>query len=370
MANNNLRQAKAAKNDEFYTQFNDIEAEVTRYLDYDADTFRGKSVLLPCDDPEWSNFTKFFAQNFGRLGLRRLVSTSYAYQSKKYKTGYQPTLFEEQSPRYNPDKTEVCGKRFILDAGDPPPLDLDHLQWHYMEGDGDFRSDEVGRLLQEADIVVTNPPFSLFREFLLWLVNARKQFLIIGNINAITYKEVFPLIAANKLWLGVTGFMNDMVFAVPQGAEVKAADRAKASRLGYETTEQCTYTRLGNSCWYTTLEHARRHEPLKLMTLDDNKRYSRHADLRENGYQHYDNYDALEVPWTDAIPADYAGVMGVPISFLDKYCPEQFQIVGATESEGRGFSNGLWHKDSGVFQPVVGGERCYKRIFIQNRVEK
>lgn len=184
------------------------------------------------------------------------------------------------------------------------------------------------RLRDEADIIVTNPPFSMFREFIDWIMEAYKKFLVIGNMNAITYKEIFPLIKENKMWIGATGFLNDMVFGVPEGTVVKETDRAKAARLGYVGS----YTRLGNSCWYTNLEHGRRHQPLSLMTMSDNLRYSKHKELRgKAGYDHYDNYDAIEVPYTDAIPSDYDGVMGVPISFLGKYCPEQFEIVNAND---------------------------------------
>ena len=325
MANNsNLGAAKAAKNDEFYTQYADIQKEVNAYLEYNPDTFRGKTVLLPCDDPEWSNFTKFFAQNFEKLGLKKLISTSYAVESKKYKD-YEPTLFETEDEKFDPDKTRVKGKIFILDrdSNNSGRIDIDDLHWEYLEGDGDFRSQEVCKLLEEADIVVTNPPFSLFREFLAWIVGAEKKCLIIGNMNAITYKEVFPLIKDNRLWLGATGFVSDMVFSVPKGTVVDPKDKAKAAKLGYVGD----YTRLGNSCWFTNLDHGRRHEPLKLMSTKDNLRYSKHKSIREEGYKHYDNYDAIDVPFTDAIPLDYDGVIGVPISFLDKYCPEQFEII-------------------------------------------
>lgn len=181
----------------------------------------------------------------------------------------------------------------------------------------------------EADIIITNPPFSLFREFMAWVMEGGKQFLMIGNMNAITYKEVFPLIKENKLWLGATGFVSDMVFAVPVDAEVSPSDKAKAEKLGYIGN----YTRLRNSCWFTNIDHGRRHKPLMLMTMADNIRFSRHKEIKDIGYPHYDNYDAIEVPFTDAIPSDYEGVMGVPISFMDKYCPEQFEILGMCENE-------------------------------------
>ena len=326
MANNiSLGAAKVAKNDEFYTQYADIQKEINAYLEFNPDTFRDKVVLLPCDDPEWSNFTKFFAQNFEILGLKKLISTSYAVESKKYKN-YEPTLFETESPIFDADKTRTHGKIFILDkdTNGSGHIDMDDLQFKYLEGDGDFRSQEVCKLRDEADIIVTNPPFSLFREFVAWIVAAGKQMLIIGNSNAITYKEIFPLIKNNIIWLGCTGFMSDMVFGVPKDADVDPKDRAKAARLGYVGD----FTRLGNSCWFTSLEHGRRHEPMQLMSMKDNIRFGKHKEIKENGYLRYDNYDAIDVPFTDAIPDDYFEKMGVPITYLDKYCPEQFTIVG------------------------------------------
>ena len=331
MANASLTAAKNAKNDEFYTQYHDIEREINAYLDFNPDTFRGKTVLLPCDDPEWSNFTLFFAQHFEVLGLKKLISTSYAAESKLFKTPYQPSLFEQSAPQFDPDKTSVKGKIFVLDGdvdGDGI-IDFHDIKWQYLEGDGDFRSREVTALRDEADIIVTNPPFSLFREFLAWIVAADKKCLMIGNTNAITYKEVFPLIKENRLWLGATGFATDMVFGVPEGTVVSEAYKKKAERMGYVGN----YTRLGNSCWFTNLDHGRRHQPLILMTEADNVRYSRHKEIRGAGYAHYDNYDAIEVPYVDAIPSDYDGAMGVPITFLDKYCPEQFEILGITDRQ-------------------------------------
>lgn len=330
MANNILSNAKTAKNDEFYTQFNDIQKEINAYIDFDPNLFRGKTVLLPCDDPEWSNFTKYFAQNFKRFGLRKLISTSYATDSKKYKADYQPSLFEVNSPQYEYSKTTKYGKIFILthDSTNDGKIDINDIEWNYLEGDGDFKSEEVKKLRDEADFIITNPPFSLFREFLNWIIEANKKFVIIGNMNAITYKEVFPLIKENKLWLGATGNGSDMVFGVPKGSEVDQKDKEKAAKLGYVGD----YTRLGNSCWYTNIDHGRRHNPLSLMTMEDNIKYSRHKEIKGNSYQKYDNYDAIEIPFTDSIPSDYKGMMGVPISFLDKYDPEQFEIIGITKT--------------------------------------
>ena len=331
-----LLKAKKAKQDEFYTQYADIQTEMNAYLEFDADVFRNKTVLLPCDDPEWSNFTRYFAENFSALGLKKLISTSYAPEAKTAKYGDR---FSYDSSGGKPPLNER-GKIFVLDrdvTGDGR-IDFKDIKWEYLDGDGDFRSNEVKQLRDQSDIIVTNPPFSLFREFLAWILEGRdltaknakknelgeKKFLIIGNMNAITYKEVFPLIKANKMWLGATGFVSDMVFAVPKGTVVPPAYKEKAERLGYVGD----YTRLGNSCWFTSLEHGRRHQPLQLMTMADNIKFSRHKELRGKEYQKYDNYDAIEVPFTDAIPSDYHGVMGVPISFLDKYCPEQFEIKG------------------------------------------
>ena len=354
MANSNLSNAKNAKNDEFYTQYQDIEKEVNAYLEYNPDVFKNKTVLLPCDDPEWSNFTRYFAQNFERLGLKKLISTSYAIESKKFKTDWVPTLFETENPIYNVERSRVCGKIFILDhdANANGRIDIDDLQWQYLEGDGDFRSVEVTALRNEADVIVTNPPFSMFREFLAWIVEAKKLFLVIGNMNAITYKEVFPLIKENKIWLGATGFVTDMVFGVPKGTIVKDSDKAKAEKLGYVGD----YTRLGNSCWFTNIEHGRRHQPLPLMTMADNLKFSKHKDIRgKESYEMYDNYDAIEVPYTDAIPNDYDGVMGVPISYLDKYCPEQFEIIK--------FRKGSDDKDLSI-----NGKCPYFRILIKRKL--
>jgi hypothetical protein len=365
MANSNLSEAKRAKNDEFYTQYHDIEKEISAYLEYDPDTFRGKTLLLPCDDPEWSNFTKYFAQNFDRLGLRKLISTSYAADSKTYKGGYQPTLFEKDDPQFDQAKTTRNGKIFTLshDRTGDRRVDVEDLEWHYLGGDGDFRSDEVKSLRDESDIIITNPPFSLFREFLAWIVEVDKQLVIIGNMNAITYKEVFPLIKENRLWLGATGNSNDMVFAVPVGAEVAESDRQKAARLGYVGD----YTRLGNSCWFTSLDHGRRHQPLPLMTMADNLRYSKHKGIKgKDAYDRYDNYDAIEVPFTDSIPSDYDGVMGVPISFLDKYSPDQFEIIGASDNGVVDERYKLRHFKKHN-EPYIDGEKRYKRIFIKHR---
>lgn len=329
--NSNLSQAKAAKNDEFYTQYADIQKEVNAYIEYNPDIFRGKTILLPCDDPEWSNFTKFFAQNFEFFGLKKLISTSYAIESKNYKTDWQPTLFETENPLYNADKSRVKGKIFTLDhdTNTNGRIDINDLQWQYLEGDGDFRSVEVTALRDEADIIITNPPFSLFREFLAWIMEGNKQFLIMGNKNAITYKEVFPLIAQNRTWLGYTSISLDILFKVPKEMEAELLTQKEGS--SYRLINNEVFARSA-SVWFTNIDHGRRHQPLKLMTMADNLKFNKKL-KGQTEYYHYDNYDAIEIPFTELIPSDYEGVMGVPISFLDKYCPEQFEIVGMCENE-------------------------------------
>ena len=329
MANTNLKEAKAAKNDEFYTQFHDIEIEMNAYLEYDPDVFRGKTVLLPCDDPEWSNFTRYFAAKFDELGLKKLISTSYAPDAKKMKLLAEPSLFEKEAPQFDPQKAQTKGKIFVLEkdhTGDGH-INIDDLEWEYLEGDGDFKSKEVTQLRNEADIIITNPPFSLFREFLAWIVEAHKQFIIIGNMNAITYKETFPLIKDNKMWLGYSIHSGDREFQVPDEYPLTAA--------GWRIDDNGRkFIRVKGVRWFTNIDHGRRHEPLPLMTMADNLRFSKHKELKgKTAYDRYDNYDAIEVPFTDAIPSDYDGVMGVPISFLDKYCPEQFEILGMCENE-------------------------------------
>lgn len=328
MANSNLTNAKRAKNDEFYTQYHDIEKEVAAYIEFNPNVFRGKTILLPCDDPEWSNFTKFFAQNFERFGLKKLISTSYAPDSKAYKGGYQPTLFETNDPQFDKRKTVTNGKIFILihDKSGDGRIDVNDLEWHYLDGDGDFKSKEIKKLRNESDIIITNPPFSLFSDFLPWIMEANKQFLIIGNMNSIGLKELFGYIKEDKVWLGVTNFNKGMYFQVPD--DFVYADSYKFERV----QNGVKVNRVPGVCWYTNLDHGRRHQPLALMTMDDNLKFSKHKEIRRKSYEQYDNYAAIEVPFTDAIPKDYKGVMGVPISFLDKYSPEQFAIVGICEN--------------------------------------
>lgn len=319
--------AKVLKNDEFYTRFEDIEAEINAYYEYDHDVFRGKTVLCPCDDPEWSNFTKFFALNFKRFGLKKLISTSYAKGSGNRQT----TILEFDSPLYNKEKHETHGKLFTLthDTDGSGVIDSDDIEFNgYLEGDGDFRSPEVCKLRDEADIIVTNPPFSLFREFMVWLVESSKRFIILGNMNSIPCKEIFPLIKSNKIWLGCNYVKS---FICPDGSLKK----------------------FGNILWYTNLEHGKRHEVLMLDSMANNLRYNSKLcrKLKEFGsadYLQFDNFDAIDIPFTECIPSDYDGMMGVPLSFLSRYNPNQFEIIGISNSPpwSRIAYKGLWKTNS------------------------
>ena len=363
MANSNLSKAKNAKNDEFYTQYQDIEKEIMAYLDYDPNTFKDKTILLPCDDPEWSNFTKFFAQNFERFGLKKLISTSYAPDSKLYKNNYQPTLFETNNPQFDKKKTVKNGKIFSLtyDKSGDGKIDVNDLEWTYLKGDGDFKSDEIKKLRDVADIIITNPPFSLFRDFLAWIVEADKKFVIVGSKNAITLKEVFPLIKANKMWVGTTSFNKDMLFISPE-----EVDPTKKPSSATRTVDGVVYLR-SPSVWYTNLDHGRRHQPLPLMTMQDNIKFSKHKEIKGKEYQKFDNYDAINIPFTDAIPSDYEGAMAVPISFLDKYSPEQFEIISSNDIIT---NNTMPFKEHGLIKDkdgTINGVPTYVRLVIKKR---
>ena len=346
MADNvTLSTAKTAKNDEFYTQYSDIEAQMNAYVEYNPDVFRDKTILLPCDDPEWSNFTKYFASNFERFGLKKLISTSYA----KGAANKQITMFEMLSPLYDETLHETRGKLFTLtrDKDESGIIDTDDIEFSgYLEGDGDFRSAEVCKLRDEADFIITNPPFSLFREFLAWILEKQKLFIIIGSKNAITYKDVFPLLKENKIWLG-PGFPGGNAFFRITSEDV----REFASGVYDEVSGLVKFRNVG---WFTNVDHGQRYEDLQLDTMAHNLKY--HKSLRrlfeENygkiEYPHYDNYDAIEIPYTECIPSDYDGIMGVPITFLDKYNPNQFNIIGLLQSstdEQAGIPNLRYYND-------------------------
>jgi len=372
MANSNLTNARNAKNDEFYTQYHDIEKEVGAYLEYNHDVFRGKTIFLPCDDPEWSNFTKYFAQNFERFGLKKLISTSYAPDSKTYSNNYEPTAFEVNEPHFDKYKTTKNGKIFTLtrDKSGDGKIDVNDLEWEYLKGDGDFKSKEVKKLRDDSDIIVTNPPFSLFRDFLAWVTEAKKEFLIIGNINAITYKELFPLIQSDKLWLGVSNFNKGMYFKVPDDFVYSDTYKFEKEQNGEKVN------RVPGVCWFTNLDHGRRHQPMPLMSMEDNLKFSKHKEIKgKTSYDKYENYDGIDVPFTDSIPSDYNGIMGVPITFLDKYSPEQFEIIWQASGNTRA-SAPKKVLERLKYQPhpedrggctIVNGKRTYGRILIKHR---
>ena len=248
MAHTSLTGAKKAKKDEFYTRYRDIEKEISAYLDFDKEIFKDKTVLLPCDDPEWSNFTKYFAQNFENFGLKKLISTSFALNSKKFKENYQLSLLEQSHQNFDKLKTDLKGKIFILskDNNDDGKIDIDDLEWSYLEGDGDFLSDEVSKLKDESDVIVTNPPFSKFKEFFSWIDSNKKSFLIIANKNAVTYKDIFPLIMNNKIWTGKTSWSGGLWFETRDKDDVdKVIDGIDMKNVP--------------AMWITNIEHGRRH---------------------------------------------------------------------------------------------------------------
>lgn len=377
--NSSLSSAKNAKNDEFYTQYSDIEAEMNAYVEFNPDVFRGKTILLPCDDPEWSNFTKYFAANFERFGLKKLISTSYA----KGASNRQLSLFEQESPLYDETLHDTHGKLFTLthDKDDSGIIDTDDIEFSgYLEGDGDFRSAEVTALRDEADVIITNPPFSLFREFLAWILEGGKRFIILGNMNAIPYKEVFPYLKKNEIWLGYKSLNLDMYFNITDEYK-KWLLANKKEGSAYKIIDGVVMGRLASACWFTNIDHGKRHEVLQLDTMAHNLKFNkklRRAFEREYGkveYPRYDNYNAIEIPFTECIPSDYDGVMGVPITFMDKYCPDQFEIVW--QASGNAYANAP-HEimeelefdptvkyGGGLGTAIANGQAKYSRILIR-----
>lgn len=337
--NRGLAAAKAAKQDEFYTQYDDIQKEVEAYLEFNPHTFRGKVVYCNCDDPFESNFFKYFATNFNKLGLKKLITTSYDGSPIAGQLTIFPEYNEGNGKRPRPKAISVMLDHVKDEDGDGAAnvtdveifLKRNKASRTALKGNdtypgGDFRSPECVALLKEADIVVTNPPFSLFREYVAQLEAHGKKYLIIANKNAITYKEIFPLIRDNKLWMGVTAFAGGMWFVADyMGKYEKVVDGIKLINVP--------------AIWFTNLDHGRRHQKLPLMTMSENLKFSKHKEINgKKAYDRYDNYDAIEVPFTDAIPSDYDGVMGVPITFLDKYNPDQFEILGITKTWNGGAS--------------------------------
>ena len=330
-SNKNLRKASKAKKDEFYTQLSDIEKEIRHYKKH----FKNKVVFCNCDDPRVSNFFHYFSYNFEQLGLKKLITTCYKNQNVD--------LFSQN----NSEKAiflEYTGDKNKDNVPNPEEIGIKHLK-----GDGDFRSKECIDLLKESDIVVTNPPFSLFREYVAQLVEYKKKFLIIGNVNAITYKEIFKLIKEDKLWLGASIHSGDREFGVPDDYPLTAA----SFRIGSDGKK---YIRVKGVRWFTNLDYEERHEDLILY-----KNYYGN----EGEYPKYDNYNAINIDVTKDIPMDYAGVMGVPITFLDKYNPEQFELLGIMNTGEE--NKGIRHEGTPHGRPVVNGVEKYLRILIKNK---
>ena len=333
MANTSLHAAKDAKNDEFYTRLEDINEEMNHY----EDKFRGKVVFYNCDDPKWSNFWKYFHLNFEYLGLKKLITTHYEPDDvQSYKIEY------------------TGGNDEDFEDGVITPLTQN----------GDFRSPECLALLDEADIVVTNPPFSLFREYIAILTEHNKEFLIVGNINAITYKEVFPLLRDNKMWLGCRSLSKDMYFDVPDERKKWLVENKKEGSA-YKIVDGVVMGRLASACWYTNLDHAKRHE-----TIDTTYSYAKKDKLYPDLYPKYTSYDVIEVSKLAEIPMDYDGVMGVPITFMDKFNPDQFEIIGMAEDNGKGLSGKDAKWDGTTPHCIVNGKAQYKRIFIRRKAGK
>ncbi|MBP6886198.1 MAG: adenine-specific methyltransferase EcoRI family protein [Candidatus Pacebacteria bacterium] len=365
MANSNLTNAKRVKNDEFYTQYSDIQKEIEAYLEFNPDVFRGQVVYCNCDDPFESNFFRYFVLNFNKLGLKQLITTSY---NPSPVANTQLGLFgDDKTLAKSKGRPKVTANKFIINEvhdidgdGEFNLKDIakqlkanKHNEWTPLEGDGDFRSDECVSLLKQCDIVVTNPPFSLFREYVKQLFAHNKKFVIIGSMNAITYKEVFPKIKENKMWLGINN-----------GPKIYQAPNYYEQKNIFTGTDGNKYAKMGNTGWFTNLDHGRRHQPLPLMTMKENLKYSKHKEIKgRKMYIKYDNYDAIEVPFTDSIPSDYMGMMGVPISFLDKYNPEQFEILGTNDN---GLVDDKFKKTPGLTKEFVddyykaGGTGAYK----------
>ena len=346
-----LHRAAAAKKDEFYTQLCDIENELRHYKAH----FRGKTVLCNCDDPYESEFFKYFAMNFNSLGLKKLIATCYVSSPV---AGTELFLPFDEPPTPEPVRTPLTStnrahKIIITEVTDENRdgrvdlADVEHLIKNrknvltFLEGDGDFRSEECVELLKEADVVVTNPPFSLFREYVAQLMEYGKKFLIIGNINCATYKEFFPLIQGDKVWIGVSIHSHGRDFRVPDDYPLKAYEY-RTDAAGHK------YINVKGVRWFTNLDIKQRHENMILY-----KNYTPEA------YPKYDNYDAIEVSKTADIPCDYDGVMGVPVTFLDKYSPEQFEILGDSRyHDGQNVANDI---------NILNGKKLYRRILIRRR---
>ncbi len=381
MANSNLANAKRVKNDEFYTQYSDIQKEIEAYLEYDPDVFRGKVVYCNCDDPFESNFFRYFVLNFNKLGLKKLITTSYKpspiANTQLALFGDDKTLIKSKGrPKITANKFIINEVHDIDGDGEFNLKDVaqqlkvnKHNEWTPLDGDGDFRSEECVDLLKQADIVVTNPPFSLFRDYIKQLFEHNKKFIIIGNMSIITGKEIFPLIKDNKLWLGNKTSSQQMFLEAPR----EYTERVMASKpkgMWWRIIDGKPLIGIHTALWFTNLDHGRRHRPLPLMTMEENLKYSKHKEINsKKEYPKYDNYNAIEVKFPDAIPSDYRGVMGVSITFLDKYNPDQFEIVGSDYNIKEGLLPELVKPNwtGKLDRGYVNGARLFTRILIKHK---
>ena len=358
----NLHAAKRAKYDEFYTRYSDIEAEMGSYIEFNPEVFKGKTILLPCDDPDRSNFTKYFLDNFERFQLKRLISTSISAPEGER----QLSLFSENC-QWNTTECEERGKMLIRTRD---------REWHrFLKGNGDFRSEEVREFRDEADVIITNPPFTLFGDFLEWTVSSKKQFSIIGSLCAVAYKNVFPLLKDNKMWFGNSIHSGDRKFNIPDSFHGHI-DSTGVDKEG-------KYARV---CvrWYTNIEHGGRRRELKLETCAHNLQLNKK--LKEKllkcygkaEFQRYDNYDAIDVPFVECIPSDYDGMMGVPVSFMDKYNPDQFEIVWVAAGNTSAWAPKEVLEEMHYFKSsedkggcsMIQGKRTYNRIIIRKKGDK
>jgi hypothetical protein len=342
MRGQRLNRQQKEKNVEFYTLYHYIEKEINIYYEYDKDVFRDKVIYCNCDNPYKSNFAKYFVLNFKKFGLKRLIATCYKKDSKGLKL-----VVNETNDIFESLDASLVGivNRLVRNKNN---------ELTTLNGNGDFRSDECVELLKQSDIIITNPPFSLLHEFFKLLFLYEKKFLIVGNLNAVTYTGVFSQIKQNKMWLGHSTRGGNMIFLV--------SDEYNLYSKNYFVDDNGNkYIKIDAIRWFTNLEHGKQPKPLRLKTMQYNLKHNKKIQKNPNAYKKYDNYDAIEVPYTDAIPSDYEGVMGVPISFLDKYNPDQFEILGSTR--------GIYQDPNKIYgrSPYINGKEVFNRIFIKHK---
>lgn len=356
--NSALKKAKKEKIDNFFTLYETIEEEINFYYCYNPEVFKNKTILCPCNDGANSNFTKFFVDNFKKFGLKKLIGVSY---SDEKDTLENINNIELNSPFFNEEKHKKCGGLFICENNEQIKFS------GYLNSNGDFRSKEVTELRNESDFIITNPPFSLFREFVAWIFEKDKKFIILGNQNSVTYKEIFPLIKENKIWYGASIHSGSVIFKMP--GYLKTYSKKICIKEGQK------YINLSFIRWFINVKHGVARKKLNLYSMAHNLKFNKklrkklEKDYGKIEYPHYDNYNAIEVPFTMCIPSDYEGTMGVPITFLDKYNPEQFEIVGIT-------ANGLvpneyklpWFEKHN--NPFIEKKAVYQRILVQQKETK